>query len=227
MSYSNDMDSMSTLAHEIGHSMHSYLSNANQPFIYSDYTIFVAEVASNFNQAMTRVALLGQNSERGFQIAVLEEAMRNFHRYLFLMPILAQFELHIHEYVEHNQPLTADNMSEFLCGLFRQGYGSAVQIDEARVGITWAQFPHMYANFYVYQYASGIAAANALADRVLAGEANAAHNYLSFLKTGSSLYPLDALKLAGIDMTSPEPMKRAFSVLEGFVDRLDKMFPAA
>jgi oligoendopeptidase F len=225
MSYSDDMESMSTLAHEIGHSMHSYMTNAHQPFIYSDYTIFVAEVASNFNQAMTRASLLRQNSKRDFQIAVLEEAMRNFHRYLFLMPILAQFELHIHEQVEHNQALTADGMSAKLCDLFRRGYGDAMHIDEARVGITWAQFPHMYASFYVYQYASGIAAANALADRVLAGEADAAHNYLSFLKAGSSLYPLDALKLAGIDMTSSEPMDRAFKVLEGFVNRLDQMFP--
>ncbi len=223
MSYSSGLDSLSTLAHELGHSMHSYLSWSSQPFIYSDYTIFVAEVASNFNQALTRAYLLEQNSERNFQIAVLEEAMRNFHRYLFLMPILAQFELHMHEQVEQNRALTADAMSAYLVELLKRGYGPAVAVDEAREGITWAQFPHMYANFYVYQYASGIAAANALADRVLAGEPNAAEQYLQFLKAGGSLYPLDALKLAGIDLTSPEPMDRAFGVLAGFVERLDQL----
>lgn len=223
MSYTDNLTSMSTLAHEIGHAMHRYLSDTTQPYIYSRYAIFAAEVASNFNQALVRGHLLKQDNDRDFQIALIEEAMSNFHRYLFLMPILAQFELQIHQRAEQSQGLTADTMSGILVELFRKGYGPAVRIDEPRVGITWAQFPHMYMNFYVFQYASGIAAANALAEGLLAGEPGAAGRYVQFLRAGSSLYPLDVLKLAGLDMTTAEPMDRAFGVLERFVDRLDQL----
>lgn len=223
MNYNDTILRMSSLAHESGHAMHSYLTNANQPFVYSDYSLFVAEVASNFNQALTRAWLLQHYPDRDFQIAIIEEAMRNFHRYLFLMPILSQFEQYIHEQVEQHQALTVDNMTAFLVDIFRKGYGPAVSIDEPRVGITWAQFPQLYRNFYVYQYASGIAAANALAAQVLTGDEDAVSRYLAFLKAGSSLYPLDALKLAGVDMTSPEPMDRAFGVLETFIDRLEQL----
>lgn len=226
MNYSNGLDSMSTLAHELGHSMHSHYTHVHQPYVYSDYSIFVAEVASNFNQALVRDYLLRQNQERTFQIALIEEAMRNFHRYLFVMPILAQFELHIHRQVENNQALTADEMSAYLAEVFQRGYGDALLLDSAREGITWAQFPHMYASFYVYQYASGIAAATVLSDQIVAGDTAATSRYLQFLQAGNSLYPLDALALAGIDMTSPTLMDRAFKVLEGFVDRLEQLIEA-
>jgi oligoendopeptidase F len=225
MSYTGGLSSLSTLAHELGHSMHSYLSRAHQPFVYSRYTLFVAEVASNFNQALVRAHLLQQSQDRDFQVAVIEEAMQNFHRYLFVMPILAQFERQIHERAEQGQALTADGMTGLLADLFRRGYGPAVAMEDAREGVQWAQFPHMYMNFYVYQYASGIAAANALADALLAGEAGAAERYRQFLRAGGSLYALDALKLAGIDMTTPEPMDRAFGVLERFVARLVELTP--
>ncbi|NJO04074.1 MAG: oligoendopeptidase F [Chloroflexaceae bacterium] len=223
MSYTDNLESMSTLAHELGHALHSYLSNEHQTFLNAGYTIFAAEVASNFNQAMVRAYLLRENDDPAFQIGVIEEAMRNFHRYLFLMPILAQFERTIHERVEHGEALTADGLGALLVGLFNRSYGDAFAIDAERVGITWAQFVHMYMNFYVYQYASGIAAANALADRVLAGEEGIVERYLTFLQAGGSRYPLDALAAAGIDMTSPEPIDRAFAVLEGFVNRLDEL----
>jgi oligoendopeptidase F len=223
MSYHDSIGSMSTLAHELGHSMHSYYSRRDQPFVYSRYTLFVAEVASNFNQALVRNYLMERNSERTFQINVIEEAMGNFHRYLFIMPILAQYERAIHERVERGQALTADGMSEILAGLLRDGYGPAVDVDSGRDGITWAQFQHMYMNFYVYQYASGIAAANALSVPVAAGDTEAIARYRKFLSAGGSLYPLDALKLAGIDMTDPAAMDRAFGVLAGFVERLDAL----
>jgi oligoendopeptidase F len=223
MNYSGGLESLSTLAHELGHSMHSHLARTSQPYIYSHYTMFVAEVASNFNQALVRAHLLKQNDDPAFQIAVIEEAMQNFHRYLFIMPILAQFEREVHARAEAGQALTADGMTELLAGLFRRGYGAAGAQDDAREGIQWAQFSHLYGNFYVYQYASGIAAANALADALLAGEAGAAERYLKFLRAGDSLYALDALKLAGIDMTSPAPIDRAFAVLEGFISRLEAL----
>jgi oligoendopeptidase F len=203
--------------------MHSYLSRHDQPFIYSRYTLFVAEVASNFNQALVRSYLLQHNSDRHFQIALIEEAMSNFHRYLFVMPILAKYERTVHEQIERGQALTADGMSNVLADLLQAGYGPAVAVDPQRDGITWAQFQHMYMNFYVYQYASGIAAANALAVPIAAGDTEAVARYRQFLSSGGSLYPLDALHVAGIDMTSAAAMDRAFTVLEGFIDRLDSL----
>ena len=224
MSYSEQgLGSLSTLAHEIGHSMHTLLTCQTQPFVYADYPIFTAEVASNFDQALVRAHLLNLNRGREFEIAVIQEAMDNFHRYLFLMPINSQFEHWMHTTVEQGGALTADAMSAKLVELFRNGYGDAVRLDEPRVGVTWMQFSHFFADYYVWQYASGISAANALADSVLRKEPGAADRYLAFLKAGSSMYPLDALKMAGVDMTQAEPMDRAFKVLEVFVDRLERL----
>jgi oligoendopeptidase F len=224
MNYNDDLNSMSVLAHELGHSMHSYYSEQNQPLIYADYSIFVAEVASNFNQALVRAYLLEEHSDTDFQIAVIEEAMSNFHRYFFIMPTLARFELEIHERVEKGQALTAENLSELMADLFEEGFGGEVEIDRERVGIIWAQFPtHLYANFYVYQYTTGISGAHALAADVLAGTPGVVGNYLAFLSAGSSLFPLDALKLAGVDMASPEPVEKTFGVLAGMVDRLEEL----
>jgi oligoendopeptidase F len=223
MSYNDDIFSMSTLAHELGHSMHSYHSWQAQPPIDADYSLFVAEVASNFNQAMVRAHLLETNADPEFQIAVVEEAMANFHRYFFIMPTLARFEREIHERVERGEALTADTLIELMAGLFREGYGDEVDLDVERTGITWGQFAtHMYSNFYVYQYATGISGAHALAEGVLAGGADAAESYLAFLKAGGSLYPLDALRLAGVDLATPEPVEKAFGVLSRLVDRLDQ-----
>ena len=224
MSYSEQgLSSLSTLAHEIGHSMHTLLTCQSQPFIYSEYSIFAAEVTSNFNQALVRAHLLKLDRGRDFEIAVVQEAMDNFHRYLFLMPINAQFEHWMHTTVEQGGALTADAMSAKLVELFRRGYGDAVALDEPRVGVTWMQFSHFFADYYVWQYASGISAANALADAVLSGEPGVVARYLDFLKAGSAMYPLDALKMAGIDMTQPEPLDRAFQVLARFVSRLEQL----
>jgi oligoendopeptidase F len=224
MSYNDDIFSMSTLAHELGHSLHSYFTWRAQPQPYARYSLFVAAVASNFNQALVRSHLLNSNDDPQFQIAVLEEAMSNFHRYFFIMPTLARFELEIHERVERGEALTADSLNSLLTDLFRDGYGDEVVIDAERVGITWAQFPiHMYYNFYVYQYATGIAAAHALADQVLTGGDAARERYLAVLRAGGSVYPLDALKAAGVDMTTPAPVEQTFRVLESYVERLEQL----
>jgi len=229
MSYSDDIFSLSTLAHELGHSMHSYFSWKHQPFVYARYTIFVAEVASNFNQALVRAHLLENEDDPAFQLAVLEEAMSNFHRYFFIMPTLARFELEIHERVARGEALTAASLNALMADLFHEGYGDEVadftsEADRERIGITWAQFPnHLYSNFYVYQYTTGIGAAHALAQRVLADEPGATEDYLSFLRAGGSLYPLDALALAGVDMASPEPVEAAFAVMGDYVDRMEEL----
>jgi oligoendopeptidase F len=223
MSFQGESESMSTLAHELGHSMHSYFTWENQPFAYSQYSLFVAEVASNFNQAMVRAHLLNTYDDPNFQIGVLEEAMSNFHRYFFIMPTLARFELEMHQRIERGEATPADDLINLMADLFEEGYGGEMSINRERVGITWATFGHLYAPFYVYQYATGISAANALAKRILEGTAGAAENYLKFLQSGSSVYPLDALKIAGIDMNSPEPVTEAFEVLSGLVDRLEQL----
>ncbi len=224
MNFRDDVFSVSTLAHELGHSMHSLLTWQTQPPVYAGYSLFVAEVASNFNQALVRGHLLDESTDAAWTLAIVEEAISNFHRYLFVMPTLARFELDCHQKIERGEALTADGMGATLASLFREGYGGAVEIDEAdeaRLGITWAHFGHFYSPFYVYQYATGIAAANALAEDVRTEGAPASERYLSFLKTGGSLYPLDALKVAGIDMASPAPIERAFGVLSRLVARLE------
>lgn len=224
MSYLDDVGSMSTLAHELGHSMHSYLTWRHQPPVYTGYTMFLAETASNFNQAMTRAHLLQRASDPAFRLAVLEEAMSNLHRYFFIMPTLARWELDMHQGLERGEPLTAERMNRRMTELFAEGYGSTMAFDPVRVGITWATFQHMYMNYYVYSYATGIAAAHALAKRVLDGDQGAAEATLDFLKAGSSAYSLDILRRAGVDMSSPEPVEEAFGVLAGYVDELERLF---
>jgi oligoendopeptidase F len=223
MSYDGDLGAMSTLAHELGHSMHSYLARRTQPAIYSGYTLFVAEVASNFNQALTRAYLRGANNDRDFQIALIHEAMGNFHRYFFIMPTLARFELEMYTRLEGGKGVTAQDMNTLMADLFEEGYGGEMQIDRDRIGITWAQFVHLYAPYYVYAYATGISAAHAIADKILKGEADSPQRYLQALSAGGSLYPIDTLKHAGIDMTSPEAVETTFGVLADMVDRLEQL----
>jgi oligoendopeptidase F len=223
MSYADDVFSLSTLAHELGHSMHSLLTRKNQPYVYGHYSLFVAEVASNFHQAMVRDHVFRAQQDSDLQLALIEETMSNFHRYFFIMPTLARFELEMHQRVEQGAPVNARSMIDLTADLFKEGYGDEVVFDRDRIGITWGQFGHMYMNFYVYQYATGISGAHALADRVLSGEAGAAEKYLAFLSAGSSVYPLDGLEAAGVDLTTPEPVERAFDSLAEVVDRLEAL----
>ncbi len=222
-SFHDDLFSLSTLAHELGHSMHTYLTFENQPVIYCNYSLFVAEVASNFHQALVRAYLLQTNDDPQFQLTLLEEAFNNFHRYFFIMPTLARFELEVHQRLERGEGVTAETLMKLLDDLFAEGFGDHMTIDHDRHGIIWATFGHLYADYYVYQYATGISAANALANRVLAGMPHAAEDYLRFLKAGNSVYSLDALKIAGVDLTKPEAVLAGFEVLAGMVDRLEKL----
>ena len=223
MLYDDTIFSLSTIAHELGHSMHSYLTFKHQPMVYASYTLFVAEVASNLNQALVRAHLLNTNQDPQFRISVLEEAFANFHRYFFIMPMLAQFELEVHQRVEKGQGVTADDMNALMADLYAEGYGTEMQFDRDRTGITWATFSHLYQDYYVYQYATGISGAHALSRRILSGTPNAAEGYLRALSMGSSMYPLDTLKLAGVDMSSPQPVEETFDVLSQMVDQLEEL----
>jgi oligoendopeptidase F len=223
MTWHDNLTSVSTLAHELGHSMHSLLTWRNQPVTYARYGMSAAETASNLNQALMGAHLLAERSDRDWTIAVIEERMANNMRYLFTMPILARFELATHERVEAGGALSADWMSQTLLGFYQQGYGREVVVDPARMGITWARFSHLFMNFYVFQYGIGIAAAAALSEAILTEGEPARDRYLAFLRAGGSVDPIEALSNAGVDMSSPAPIERAFAVLSGYVDRLEEL----
>ena len=226
MNWHDDLGSVSTLTHELGHSLHSYHVNRAQPITYAGYSMSSAETASNFHQALMGKYLLDRHTEREWLLAILEERMSNHFRYFFIMPILAQFELWTHGEIEAGRALTADSMTDKLADLFMEGYGGEVTVsdeDRRRVGVTWAQFPHLFMNFYVFQYAVGISAAAALAQQVLAGGEPVVARYRDFLREGGSSYPIDQLKRAGIDMSTPDPVQAAFDILAGYVDRLEEL----
>jgi len=192
--------------------------------IYYTYPSIIAETASNFNQAMTRAHLLNTNPNKYFQIALLEEAMDNFHRYFFIMPTLARFELETHQRIEKGQALTADSMIELMADLFSEGFGGNMNLERQRVGITWGTFTtHLYIDYYSFQYAIGISAANAIARRILNGTPNAAADHINFLKAGSSKPPMDIFRIAGVDITSNQPIEDAFAVLGDYIDRLETL----
>jgi oligoendopeptidase F len=227
MSYEDDMISLSALTHELGHSLQHHYQNKHQTVIYNDYRVqssAIAETASNFQQAMTR-AYLGElkKDDRDFQIAILDEAIHNLHRYLFIMPILSRFELEVFKRLDRDEPLNAGIFNAIMAELYAEGYGDTLADDPERTAITWAQFPHLYWPFYTFQYAIGISAAQALADGVISGAAQAAENYLEFLTKGASMYPFDLWKLAGVDMSAPEPVEKAFEMLAEIVEQLESL----
>jgi oligoendopeptidase F len=224
LSYDDSLSGSSTLTHELGHSLHSYLSNRNQPEVYAHYNMTAAETASNFNQAMLRAYLVEEKvDDRRFQLASIDEAMDNFHRYFFIMPTLARFELAVYTRAEEGKPLTVDFFNQTMADLFAEGYGETMTDDRTRTASTWAQFLHLYMPYYTFQYAVGISAAHDISARILAGDAGAAQNYLGFLSAGSSLYPVPLFELAGVDLTSTGPVTSAFAVLDGIVDRLQAL----
>lgn len=223
MSFDGSLSSMGTLAHELGHSMHSYYTRRHQPFIYSSYSMFAAEVASNFNQAMVRAHLFASSDDRGFQLALIQEAMDNIHRYFFIMPTLARFEYEVHTRMENDAPLTPDTLNDIMAEFYAEGYGETMSDDPRRTGSAWAQFGHLYEPYYTFQYATGISAAHALANAILAGDDAAVERYLGFLAAGAADYPLNALKAAGVDMSTPQAVEETFKVLENLVDRLESL----
>lgn len=224
VSFDNTLGAMSTLAHELGHSLHSLNSRRSQPYVYSGYSMFAAEVASNFNQAMVRAHLFATHDDRDFQLALIQEAMDNLHRYFFIMPTLARFEYEVHTRVENSEPVTPDTLNDIMSEFYAEGYGDTMTDDSQRTGITWAQFNHLYVPYYTFQYATGISAAHALANGILEDDnSESVDRYLTFLKSGSSDYPINVLNAAGVDMSTPKAVEETFDVLTGLVDRLESL----
>lgn len=222
LNYQPTLDGVSTLAHELGHSMHSWLTNAAQPWVYSVYSIFTAEVASITNEALLAHHLLTTTADPLLRAAILAERLNTLRGTFFRQAMFADFEHRAYALSESGEALTADRLSELHLALNREYHGPGVAVDEA-IAVEWAFLPHFYYDFYVYQYATGLIAATALADAILVEGAPAAERFLRFLGQGGHGYPVDLLREAGVDMTTPEPTRRAMAMFERQLDELEAL----
>lgn len=218
MNYKDLLGDALTLAHEAGHSMHSYLSRENQPYHYADYPIFVAEVASTFNEELL-FRLLLKDADPVMRAYLINQKIDDIRATLFRQTMFAEFELLIHQLAEQGVPLTPALLKEKYRQLNADYFGPDVIIDE-QIDIEWSRIPHFYYNFYVYQYATGLSAALALAERVRNGGTAERDAYLTFLSGGSSQYPIDLLRSAGVDVTTPHPVTSAIATFSSLVDDL-------
>jgi oligoendopeptidase F len=222
LNFQNKRDSMFTLAHELGHSMHSFFTRNNQPFQYGDYTIFVAEVASTLNEGLLTEHLLKTSTDKALRLAILNHSLESLRGTLFRQTMFAEFEQLIHQRMEEGQPLTADALSVSYHNLNAKYYGGETVIDEL-IDIEWARIPHFYYNFYVYQYATGISAASALVQQILSEGQPAVDRYLNFLRSGSSEYSIDLLKKAGVDMNTPAPIRLALNLFDNHLTQMEEL----
>ncbi len=222
LNWHDSMDSMFTLAHEAGHSMHSWHSIRRQPYTTSGYTLFVAEVASTLNEALLAHHLLGETDDKEMKRYILNKQMESIRSTLVRQTMFAEFEMIAHATAEEGKPLTAD----VLCGIHKKlnekYYGAVVTLDD-RIGIEWARIPHFYRSFYVYQYSTGISAALTLARQIIKEGKPAVERYLNFLSGGSSLSSIDLLKNAGVDLTTPQPIQAAFDAFADYLEQFEKL----
>lgn len=222
MNWQNNVNNLFTLAHEFGHSVHSYYSRKNQPYHYSGYSIFVAEVASTCNEALLNDYLLKTTEDKKKKLYLLNHFLEGFRGTVFRQTMFAEFEKLIHQKASDGESLTPELLTTTYYELNKKYFGEEIVIDE-EVGIEWARIPHFYYNFYVYQYATGYSAATALSKQILAEGEPAVKRYIDFLKAGSSDYPIEVLKRAGVDMTSSDPIKEALTVFEKTLDEMEEL----
>lgn len=222
LNHTENLSGEFTLAHEMGHAIHSYLSNKTQPNVYSDYKIFVAEVASTCNEALLMEYLLGKTKDKLERANLINYFLEQFRGTLFRQTMFAEFEMLTNEMAEQGKSLTADALSNLYYDLNVKYFGDDIVVDK-EIAIEWARIPHFYYNFYVYQYATGYSAAMALSRKILDEGESAVKNYLKFLSSGSSASPIDLLKIAGVDMTTPEPINAALSIFGKLIDELDSL----
>lgn len=223
MNWQDRLDDMFTLTHEAGHSMHSLLTRRTQPYVYGHYTTFVAEVASTLNEALLTHYLLKRTDDKAMRMYLLNHYMEGFRTTLYRQTMFAEFEQAIHARAEADQPLTPEALNEIHWELNQRYYGDGGVFMDPQIAMEWSRIPHFYMNFYVFQYATGISAAAALAQQILQEGQPAVDRYLAFLRGGSASYPIDLLRAAGVDMASPEPIQQALNVFAGLVDEMEKL----
>ena len=223
MSYKDDLNSLFTLIHELGHSLHSYYSKKTQPYIYSGYKIFVAEVASTLNELLLINYLLENSNSKEERVYLLNYYLEQFRTTVYRQTMFAEFEKITHESVENGTPLTAQDFNDIYLKLNQKYYGKSCIVDED-IALEWARIPHFYSNFYVYKYATGFSAASALSQQILNEGQVAVDRYIEFLKSGGSEYPLKQLKSAGVDMEKKESVDKALEVFRDLVEKLEKEY---
>jgi len=231
LNYNGQYDDVSTLAHELGHAMHSYYSNKSQPYPTADYSIFVAEVASTLNEALLIDKMLKEAKDSDIRLSLMMNYLEGARQTLFRQTQFAEFELRIHEKAERGEPLTGDVLSELYGDILKKYYGhdkGVCYIDD-KYTVEWAYVPHFYYNFYVYQYATSFTASTALSEKILNKEKDAVEQYIEFLSAGASDYPINLLKRAGVDMTTARPfaktmvaMNRIMDTIESILEQKDK-----
>ena len=222
LNHKETLDSEFTLAHELGHAMHSYLSDKHQPSIYNEYVLFVAEVASTCNEALLMQYLLARTEDPKKRAVLINYFLEQFRTTLYRQTMFAEFELKAHEMAAAGETLTADNLKAMYLQLNKDYYGEETVVDE-EIAIEWARIPHFYRNFYVYQYATGFSAAIAISQKIQKEGAPAVKNYLKFLSGGCSTDPVSLLKIAGVDMSTPAPVESALELFGRLIDELDAL----
>jgi oligoendopeptidase F len=223
LNYSNTLEDEFTLAHEMGHSMHSNFTWKTQPPAYAGYSLFVAEVASTGNEALLINHLLNQKPDRQQRLFLLNHYLEQIRTTFFRQTLFAEFEMRTHQMAEAGQPLTAEAMNGLYRELFQRYYGPDLSLDSL-ADYEWSRVPHFYRSFYVYQYATSYAAATALSQKILTEGQPAVDRYMSFLKAGSSEYPIDVLKKAGVDMTTPAPIEATVAKFSQLLDEMEKLW---
>jgi oligoendopeptidase F len=221
LNFTGTLDAVFTLAHELGHSMHSYLSHHNQPYHLADYRILVAEVASTTNEALLNHYLLSITEDKATRAYLIDRYLDSFRATIYRQTMFAEFEKAIHAAAEEGQPLTADWLDERYNGMVKEYFGDGLAFDDedAPIAFEWSRIDHFFYNYYVYKYATGMSAAIAIARGILEGRGVEA--YLAFLKSGGSDYPLEQLKRAGVDLTTPEPVASALTEFERLLGELE------
>lgn len=222
MNYTNDLNDVSTLVHEMGHSMHSYYSRKNQPYPTADYCIFTAEVASTTNEVLFLSDLISRTKEKRKKLYLLNRRLENIRTTVYRQTMFASFEREVHKRNAEGGDTTPDALQELWYELNRKYYGPDVVIDD-ELKMEWARIPHFYNPFYVYQYATGFSAATALAALIIEKGAPARDKYLGFLSMGGSDYPIELLKSAGVDMSSPEPIKTMVKIFNDTIEEMEKL----
>jgi oligoendopeptidase F len=222
LNWSDEINDTFTLAHELGHSLHSYYTRETQPYPYANYSIFVAEVASTCNEALLNHYLIKTTDDKKKKLYLLNNQLEGFRGTVFRQTMFAEFEQLAHVAGANGEALTAEKLSEIYYDLNKKYFGEGMTVDQ-EIAIEWARIPHFYRNFYVFQYATGYSAAAALSQQILEEGDVAVTRYKEFLKSGSSDYPIEVLKKAGVDMTTPEPVRLAFKVFEHILDEMEAL----